>query len=88
MPRINTQGITDARLEEPDVYLRQPRENEEESPEWHGNSSSPSTGSKRTDSEKSEKSDPNPVRTTEPRSKVEKTDSSTARGTAGRTASK
>ncbi len=84
MPRINTQGVTDKRLDDPDVELRQPRENEEDSREWHGKNSSLSGDSKTSDTEKSETRDPKPVRETEPRSTPEKADSNTASSAGGR----
>ncbi len=73
MPRINTQGVTDATQEDEDVYLRQPREAEAEpkteqveggEQPSRGNSSSTSTDSKTSGTEKSETQLQKPVRPT------------------------
>ncbi len=76
MPRINTQGVTDATREDEDVFLRQPREAEPEKPEAEkeegedvspGNSSSASTDSRTSGTEKSGIHLPRRARSTERR---------------------
>lgn len=64
VPRINTQGVTDARLEDPDVELRQPRQAEDGEDVSPGNSSSASGESRTNATEKSGKSGRKPARTT------------------------
>lgn len=69
MPRINTQGTTDARQEVEDVVLNHPREVESEGGEKSspGNSSSVSENSSENATNKSETNRRKPARTTEPR---------------------